>query len=551
MLLSLGIEVDDPDMGRGLDFDGWLMADIDHPRRNSQLTNVLADERFVSIVARQIPKLVTFSGDNANRNTYYRSMAQRRAFEAAAEGHPAIHDLWRDYLDGLLCRLETGGLPDASVALTSLLESVRAKTIEQFPELVKRIKAVDPIDNLHRTIRAGILDEYGWDVLDKTIGDDSSAEASYWVFPYVTYLNDNQLVVVRPGSADSPRELVLKNQKGIEFSGTMPVGDDVMVLYRDNSSWKGKLIWMNDPSTILEPQNESFWFRPKLSVSVDEGVFCGDRTIQPGDTKFQSAQVFFFDGERFWQEKETINYYNPFQGKGAGLTEIDPRNGKKLRDSIPQWFEKDVPAGAWIVWRNSMLLPLPEGAEDSPLGVRDGLIGWKLIMLRDGGWIGEGIDGRRITSAELEKKYRLDHNFYPEGMIPQPGGDSYWIIGSAGDVLDSATGIVIADIKQKEQKYYWDGQPGQVPTVFLHLMKPRDISSSKKLRKITKAQTKQLFEAGEKVFRARFSSGGQQQKSDLEAAKEAARKLLPKTPERLVVGLAGVGLRKRRCQQCV
>ncbi len=41
------------------------------------------------------------------------------------------------------------------------------------------------------------------------------------------------------------------------------------------------------------------------------------------------------------------------------------------------------------------MTPAPAGAAESPLGTKDGMLGWKTIKRRDGSYFGLGIDGRR------------------------------------------------------------------------------------------------------------------------------------------------------------
>jgi hypothetical protein len=57
-------------------------------------------------------------------------VATRRSFEEAAADHSAIYDAWWQYLDGLLTRLESGGLPDAETAIAALRRGIGEKTAQ-------------------------------------------------------------------------------------------------------------------------------------------------------------------------------------------------------------------------------------------------------------------------------------------------------------------------------------------------------------------------------------------------------------------------------------
>src|SRR5438874_204483 len=58
----------------------------------------------------------------------------------------------------------------------------------------------------------------------------------------------------------------------------------------------------------------------------------------------------------------------------------------------PPWFEEAE--GGTVDFGASELMQAPPGTEGSPLGAKDGLLGWKAIKRRDGSYVGQGIDGR-------------------------------------------------------------------------------------------------------------------------------------------------------------
>ena len=80
---------------------------------------------------------------------------------------------------------------------------------------------------------------------------------------------------------------------------------------------------------------------------------------------------------------------------------MDPRTGKLVRESVPPWFEETE--GGTIELGASELMPAPTGAEDSPLGTKDGMLGWKAVKRSDGSYFGLGIDGRRWDKPLLQQ----------------------------------------------------------------------------------------------------------------------------------------------------
>ena len=110
-LLDLGIDIGEVPREPQLVFGGWLRAEVDHPRRNSQLKQVASDPRFAAALRAAIPDLITFTGESTRTHrSYTRQLAPRRAFEQAAADHPAIYDAWWGYLDEQLTRLQQGAL---------------------------------------------------------------------------------------------------------------------------------------------------------------------------------------------------------------------------------------------------------------------------------------------------------------------------------------------------------------------------------------------------------------------------------------------------------
>nr|MCU0979647.1 DNA-binding protein [Pirellulaceae bacterium] len=535
--LDLDLPLNDVPEQLELNFDGWLRAGVDHPRRNSQLARVAREERFSHRLREKIPDLIQFTGEAAQAHrTYGRQLPPRRSFEEAAADHPALYEAWWQFLDGQLSALQTGGLPDAESALASLRRCVGKRTNAQFPELLRRLEQVDLADNLHRTLRAGVLDEYGWEALEQASDRHKLPPASrrtqqlvHWIFPLVAYHADNKLIVVRPDRVDASRELTLKSSQ--ELRVILPVGEDVAVGYRDSTAgWLERFFWMSDPSHEHEPKASLYWLAPEAIVPVEEGVFYGSRTVKPGDATLPGANPFFCDGVRFWRVKEQARNDRPDEDRPPPtLAEVDPETGKETRDSVPGWFEEPLPAHAHIQWEFSRLLPLPPGRASSPLGCREGLIGWKVVRWRDHSVEGRGIDGRRFSfrDGDVRPQYRA---LIPLAMMSQPCGDSYWVFTNEELVIDAASGVCIASFR-RPRTAYCAGQPALIPVSFLHLMRIRHEPSSQRLRATSRAEAVRLLEAGateERALRDRVEEG----RPERSAASAAVGELLPQAPPR-------------------
>ena len=116
------------------------------------------------------------------------------------------------------------------------------------------------------------------------------------------------------------------------------------------------------------------------------------------------------------------------------MREYDPLTGEPGRESMPAFFQSGMVEGQPLRLTYSMMRVAPEGAEASPHGAADGLIGWRVCAalghadVRDGidaafhlgvgaatadDQVGEGVDGRAF-------RYSL-HSRSPFGGVAGPG----------------------------------------------------------------------------------------------------------------------------------
>ncbi|HEV7283007.1 MAG TPA: DNA-binding protein [Pirellulaceae bacterium] len=542
--IDLGLPLDEFPESFTVSFEGWLRAEVDHPRRNSSLEKSYADPRVAAGIREQVPTLLQFKGESPQQYRYGRQLAPRRAFEEAAENHPVVDQAWWEYLDGELRKIETGGLPDAEIGLKNLRDCVTPRTAARFQELAKRLAKIDLADTLQRTLAAGVLDEYGWPALEAAAKEAPiPARNSYgendahWVFPALLYRAGDELIVVR-GDAWSKRKLGLKKDEGIWSA--IPVGEDACVTYRDASGgWKWMLRWLSDPKNDVEITDSVWNCRPECVVEFDGGAFVGSRTIHPGEGSLPKSSRFFHDGERFWRPASDAHELSAATER-APLVEVDPRTGQTGRESVPKFFEEDLPPGAVIQWTSSRLLPLPPSAPGpSPAGSRDGLIGWLLATRRDGSWHARRIDGRPVEIAETA----ISKGRAPLAMVDQPCGDSHWLVTVGGHVSDAKTGIAIADYRE-QRTTYCSSWPAKLPVEFLHYLRLRHEPSSKKLRKLSKKEAAALLDAAIVHHQALWDLArqGQSAKDDPKqrASQKAVETLLSGAPVPLVEGISKI-----------
>ncbi|MCO8121995.1 DNA-binding protein [Stieleria sp. TO1_6] len=544
--LDLGIPVAELPANAGIGFSGWLQTNPDHTRRNSSLKHVLDDQRFAGIVRESIPSLIC--GEQRGSRRYFRTHgADTQRFDKAATGHDAIKDIWWQFLDQQLSQLEKGGLADVEVALNVLRTAIGRATIQEFPVVMERLKKVSFAAALQRTLIAGVIDEYGWDALDQA--DDVQALVSIKKnqdetlidesFPTITIARGGTIEVIGAQGSNVVGEFVFDKTKRAE--SVRQVQNDVLVGFRDVTTYASKICWLSDPDQIF-PAEYNYWNRQMSAwMPLQDGVFFGTRLVKPGDSKIPEARVWFSDGDRFWNLNQ--NVFSPYTylnfedaSTAPKLVEIDPVTGKKQRESIPPWFEDQLSSSDKIHWTHCRLMPAPATLDDSPLGIANGMVGWRVIGKRDGSVVGLGIDGRTCTLQP--DPHGFTEPRLPVAMINRPATDSYWILTADGTVLDQDTGIALALLPGDKTRYCL-GQPKALPVEFFHLFSLRCLTSSTKLRSTTAKQAAALLDAGDRQHQAlRKKKEESETDPDRDAVSQAVAKWLPKAPERLAKGVS-------------
>jgi hypothetical protein len=543
MLLELGLYVAMPKGQFALNFDGWYREVIDHPRRNSLLTHVCGHERFRTKLIEQIPELVKFHGDRS-KQSWGRTLPARRAFEEAAAGHDSIKKVWWEFIDKQLNSLETGALADFEIAEERLGGSCRPKTAQQFPELVERLKKIDLGDCLHRTLVAGVMDEYGWEELDRTSQGNKIPSTSrrgdsnmYWAYPFVCWLQKDTVHCVSP-TTSTQSEILLKKEQTLLLA--VPVGSQYAFAFYDaDAGWKTFLRWSSAPNQDHEQTGGNYQYRSPWEALVQVGadcVFSGQRVFREGDTVVPPAMSnWYHDGQRFWRLTDDTHSADTEDGGGT-VSEIDPVTGKVIRASVPPFFEEALPSGASIHWPLSHLLPKPTQPGVSPLGEKNGLIGIRCVRRRDGARESTGIDGRSWTFAKEEQP---SEGFLAAlAIIDKPASDSYWIVANDGRIIDSVTRKGFC-LYQREK--YFAGTACALPIRFMHSLRVRCEKSSKALRSLTRSDSDKLLAAGEVEREARRKKE-EPNKPDPERdeATRVVSELFPAAPARLVQGISRI-----------
>ncbi len=542
-----GIKVADPPPKCDVTFTGWLSTTADHRFRNQDIVASGGDERFKPAILRALHEALGCRGGAVARG-YGQAALEQKAFPVAAGDRPGIKALWREQASGILCRLEGSGLASFESARGQLASTLWPDALRLFPDIAGQLERIDPTVMLQRTLQAGVFDEYGWPALEAVVDqhqikppNGEIASCIHPTFPQIVVSDKVHAYVIRGDGTVKQHEIRLP--KKAQLMGLVAIGDDLAVIYR-NEKYQGQLFWTSDPSQQFE--KSSYWYHRNASGMVtileDGTAFLGQQAVRPGGKESPQPQSYYHDGARFWR---VSNEYDPMSAEWRWkIAEVDPRTGKSLRESVPPWFE-DTDGGT-IEPGASELLPAPTGAENSPLGVKDGLLGWKAVKRRDGSYFGVGIDGRRWDRPLLD----ADGSFeVPVALLRQPGTDRYLpVTGSDGkrehgNIWDPEGSTIVASLQDLGHEFA-RGQVVTPPLIFWHFLKVRDEASSRKLREVSHDDCANLLRAAATDRAAAEAaprvSGKGPVENPLTTLLPAVEKLLPTAPERLSVGVARV-----------
>ncbi|MFC7330491.1 hypothetical protein [Marinactinospora rubrisoli] len=480
LCLAHGVPVAGPREGQRLELGHWLLGTGREADRRD-LAAVAADPRWSPLL---VPAV--------------RSYATSHKADALLE-LPVLRPLAMAYLDGLIDRLSGGGVAAARETLETLGRSVGPSALAGLPGRRDAVVAADYARVLARTLRAGILDEYGWEALDEAARDllgtgpqrpDITAVASW---PVLTLCTAAKAIAVDGGGRVA--EHALRLPADAQRPAAVYTGGRFLVCY--TIAGRTHMYWSSDPGTVITEQDrgavyswQDRWQRalgaPRLTT---EGVrWAGGRALSPGERPDGRDRHVLSDGATYWRAS-------------GESREIDPVTGDEGRAGLPAFLaDLALRPGERLQVHCCTLAPLPKGGEETPLGHADGLVGF--AVLRGGTDAGGeaayrivGVDGR---TAELPWSF-------PRGVVPAPWGAMRYPGGGELGIL-SGTNVIVLYAADGSGPL-WDAHPGpyddycaQLGTPFLpdpmfwHHLRPRDTTASAVLRSVTREQAAGLLE---------------------------------------------------------
>ncbi len=546
--LDRGIKVDDPPEEMTVTFDGWLMAEPDHEFRNADIVHSAADDRFKPAVLAALTEALSCRG-GAHRRGWQQDDVQQKPFPEAAGDRPGIKALWREHFAEVLRNLDGCGSASFRMALNQFEETIWPESLKNFPDLAEQLSKIEPAEMLMRTLQSGVFAEYGWPDLEAAIKQHELKikRESYrdtniqLLFPDVLIQDGVNAFAIGPKGV---RTWELNVPKKASIISLLPVGDDLAIEYQDQSTYDRFLIWASDPKTKHKAEYRYRHGATPTATELEDGsVFFGTRAVRAGDKKLPEIQDYLHDGERFWRVEN--EYVGGEDGYRTNVDEIDPHTGKKVRASVPAFFE--TTEGGEVDYGLSELFAAPQSLVDSPLGIAKGLVGWKSIKRRDGSYVGESINGNRWDKPLITPQGEA---VCPVALLPQPGTDEYLPVTTTNSregvywIWDPTGSTVVAMVQDFEDldDDESDDPALLLPIRFWHLMKLRDEASSKKLRDLTMKQAAELLKTASEGQASGKSSRRRKKDGDgnesLAKILPAVAKLIPQAPVPMQAGVA-------------
>jgi hypothetical protein len=416
------------------------------------------------------------------------------SFEAAASGKVALSLARREWLASVIDDLTSGGLPRFDSKIQVIESRVSKAMFAEFPEEFERLKQADLPSVLTRTIQAGLLDEFGWpafeQVYDSFVTEGQPAPLLFGAFPYVIVTNKLKVVVLRGNEIVHEAELKIPKRRELEL--LLYINGDLLVWVQQD--YESTCYWNSDPQPDASGYTYSLARLKGIVIDVPQGgTFVGQKIVHRGDKgtlQLRPDEDVFSDGKHWW--KRIFEYHAATAESIATMIEIDPVTGNRGRKSLPEFLEDFVEPDSRVEIELCSLLPLQDVFQDSLLGGRYGLIGYRVRCSNAGMRRVEGIDGRFLEMSNGPKICSL---------LKQPGTEDYLAVETVNHNpystfrLWDSTGAYELTTGKPNGDGYSQGQAAILPAMYLHAYQVRDVATSRKLRAITMKQVQTLLDA--------------------------------------------------------
>lgn len=468
--------------GNGFDLARWATDDSDGRR---DLAAIAADPQLRPVLALSIrTALLRMRTGEALTSPALPEPTLEQAFGAAG-----VRDVLVEMITELTRRSGDGTVTSLDADLTGLAPLWSAAGMALAPGAFRRLPEIDVPAVLARTLRGGLPAELAWPAYEAATTQVKNIRiGDSW--PELVVHDVQAAHVITPGGSVTEHLFRYPPQGHPQAPGHY---SQPTCLYTDGDllvAWTGQkgpaAYWSSRPAEVVDGDwraNRAGWGVPLHPLPVPGGgLTTGARPVHPGDVQGPGdVHPVAGDGQAYWRCEFVQATSGDWEWRWR---EFDPRTGNAGRVSVPAFFT--AAPGEELIAEACVLRPAPEEFAGSPLGWRDGLVGWRTTRTPDGAQTGEGVDGRRVTLPRESLQRISLHDSREErlvGAVTLPGSAAPLPVSVEGGysrhrlrVWTADGGHVLADLA--------DTTTTLPPLAWWHALRARDEAGSAALRAV-------------------------------------------------------------------
>ncbi|UWP85045.1 hypothetical protein Dfulv_12775 [Dactylosporangium fulvum] len=419
---------------------------------------------------------------------------------AAVVGVPGLRAVLHWWMDRLADRVVQQGLTTINAELDRLALVSCPEGLAVNPEAVRRILDHDLGPVLGRTLRTGVFDEFGWPALEEAVTrialDGQTGVHMLTQWPQLVVRAGDQVVVAGGDGVELEHLLrIPPDQRRWDWRTAVRYVDGQLLVSWDLGPERAGY-WSGAPDDVFITPDDAFPTNAALSVALPGGGrTAGGRPLHAGDHSAQERGTVATDGLHHWVLVQSETDYS------WHWREFDVATGALGRESLPAFFERGAVDGEPLDPHSCRLLPAGERLSGSPLGYRDGLVGWRVRRTPGGAQIGESVDGRTFTLPDVDDGHRARSGRLV-GAIRFPGSGTLHGVVVQDAWRASGVGLWTADGMQfgflgtgRQTSAFAEGTPLVPPPAYWHYLLPRDEAGSAALRVFTDRAAGELLAA--------------------------------------------------------
>jgi hypothetical protein len=486
MCLAAGVAAEIGDRYRRSGFDIAEWADDDGPGRRD-LAAIAADPRWRPVLREGVRGAIRrLRNDESLTGPALPEQTLRHAFGAAG-----VRDVLIELVAELAGRAGDGTVRSLDSDLTELAPLWSPAGMALAPEAFQRLSEIDMAAVVTRSLRAGLPEELTWPAYEQVTGQVQTIrigeswpelvvhdqQAAHVIAPDGTVTEH----VFRYPAASQPHAPLRWSETSCRL-----VDGELQVMWRGDEGAVG--YWSSRPADLIVADMTSspvLWRATTEPLPVPGGgLTTGGRPVHAGDAHGPGdAYPLASDGQAYWR----CEWVAAKDGAGHWQwREFDPRTGAVGRVSLPTFFAADAMPGGTLAESASRLRPVPPSFAGSPLGVVDGMAGWRTVVTADGVQHGTGVDGRRVVLPDGDSLV---------GALLLPGATAPLPVTQNGDHRNGDLTIWTADGDRRlvTQNAVTSVLP---PIAWWHALRARDENGSAALRGLTAPTASALLTVG-------------------------------------------------------